>query len=132
MPLYKHTITGEVREMSAEWLDQLIAAANPKADGWTEYTPPVVPVAPPRILSVPRRAFFRACNNHGITRDMLRAACMQIQDARAREAALIDLDESVNFERDNPLVVQFAAAFGFDTDEKLDALFAESDEENRK
>lgn len=47
MATYRNTVSGEVRELEPELVNNWRAARNPKADQWEPYIPPVLPPPPP-------------------------------------------------------------------------------------
>lgn len=72
--------------------------------------PPLVPAPVPSVVS--RRQLFLWLNAapRNITRAMLRASLA------GNEAALIELEEAVEFQRSHPLVASLAASLGIDAD----------------
>lgn len=84
--------------------DAADAIGNPR-------TPPL-----PVPASVTRRQLLLALYPLGVTREAIRA------QIGANEAALIDFDEALTFERTHPLVGQLASALGMNT-EQVDAIF---------
>lgn len=59
----------------------------------------------------------------GITEAMLVAAIEQIPDQTQREAARIEFQRREMFSREHPVVLSLAAVFGYETSQKLEALF---------
>lgn len=82
-----------------------------------EEQPPVVPVP----QSVTRRQARQALLLRGLL-DQIEPAIEALPDELQRGLALIEWQDSLNFERSRPLVVQIGAAIGLDT-AGLDELF---------
>lgn len=72
--------------------------------------------------SVTRRKARQALLLSGITKEMVTTALQNIPDPLERDLAMIEWEDSLEFERNRPLVAAVGALFGL-TDEQLDELF---------
>jgi hypothetical protein len=98
--------------------------ANWSGTAWVErpYTAPgAAPITSPVPQTVTRRQAKAALILAGKV-DAVEAALAAIPDPLARSLAQNEWDESLQFERQRPLLVQLAAAIGL-TDADLDELF---------
>ncbi len=111
MSLYKHTLTGEIREMES--------VPAHKAELWEPYTPP--PPAPPGVpQAVTMRQARLALLGAGILSSI--DAAIDAMPSPQKEAARIEWEYSQEVHRDQPLVLALAPALGL-TDAQIDALF---------
>ena len=72
--------------------------------------------------SVTRRKARQALLLSGITKEMVTTALQNIPDPLERGLAMIEWEDSLEFERDRPLVAAMGALFGLN-EEQLDELF---------
>lgn len=72
--------------------------------------------------SVTRRKACQALLLSGITKEMVTTALQNIPDPLERGLAMIEWEDSLEFERNRPLVAAVGTLFGL-TDEQLDELF---------
>lgn len=73
-------------------------------------------------FSVTRRKARQALLLSGITKEMVTTALQNISDPLERGLAMIEWEDSLEFERDRPLVAAMGALFGLN-EEQLDELF---------
>lgn len=86
--------------------------ADNHADVLVFLDPPPVPPPPAPPPSLSRRQLLLALLSIGVTADMVAAEIEAIADPIERAAAMIEWTAASSYERDHPLVVDLAAAFG--------------------
>jgi hypothetical protein len=97
-------------------IDDAAEAARLAAEEAARNAPPPVP------FSVTRRQLFLELAAQGITRAAIRAQLEAIADATTREAALIEFDEALQFERAHPLIGSLGQSLALSS-AQVDALF---------
>jgi hypothetical protein len=120
MSLYQH-ISGEIREIAADLMAAWLAASNPKADGWTAYTPPPPEPEVPQVpQSVTMRQARLALLGAGVLSQV--EGAINAMPEPQKSAARITWEYSAEVQRHNGLVSQMAPALGL-TSAQIDALF---------
>ncbi len=110
MSLYRHTLTGEIRDH-----DPAALAAHPKAALWEPYEAPPPGPAPVPEAVTPRQ-IRRALNAAGLR------ATVEVAVAQAPQDVRDDWEFALEIRRDHPELNAMALALGL-TSEQLDALF---------
>jgi|ERR1700741_1301358 len=124
-----------LQELQPEHEHNHIEMDESLARGWTQYRAnaardgiePVPPVAPSTIVPtvVPRRRALQALRLAGITSGMIETALANALTGVQLDLALIEFHESLEFERDRPLVKSLGPLLGL-TAEQIDVLFIQA------
>lgn len=146
MAWYHNAARGELREMDPAFLADLVAAGNPKAEGWALIDAPLPgqswngtawespPAYVPQVIS--DRQFFHALAKMTVISEQEALAAVStgtIPQAMSDIVEAIPVDSerfdakmflsgAIEFRRDHPLVSVFGAAMGW-TDAQIDDLF---------
>ena len=103
---------GEYREATPEEEDAILVEQQA-----------AVSITVPKYQPLQRLDFWLAAAAVGVTRALVRATADNIDDPIERERALIFIDEAQVYRREDPVLIQMAAAQGI-TEPMLDDLWA--------
>lgn len=122
IPAYATTIAPPVA------VDKQIRKFNGTSWG---YVPVVAPDIPPTLEPtvyyppLTKVQFWLAALNVGVTKSAVLALINQITDSNAKEQALIMLEETTSYKRNDPFVAQFSAMLGISS-VQLDQLWLQA------
>lgn len=117
MSLYRHILTGEVRDFDPAYI-----TSHPKGASWGAYQPP--PPGPPPIPQVISRRQLKEWLIRNDLYDTVVYIIAQIEDPLEERIALNWWTEAAEIERWHPMVLQITTTLGMNEEQVDDAFRA--------